>query len=176
MADISAFIEIIEEASRGEDVRDALVNALNGMNNSIVNATISVSTITGGHRLTITDEDGTRTVDVMDGEDGATGPQGPQGETGATGPQGPQGETGATGATGADGVSPTVTITAITGGHRVTITDADHPSGQSFDVYDGNGAGDMVAATYDPNSVVANAGGIPAYINSVLQVASGQSF
>ena len=39
---------------------------------------------------------------------------------------------------GMAGVSPGVTITEITGGHRVTITDADHPSGQSFDVMDGD--------------------------------------
>lgn len=38
------------------------------------------------------------------------------------------------------GVSPTVTITNITGGHRVTIYDKDHPDGQSFDVLDGGGA------------------------------------
>lgn len=38
---------------------------------------------------------------------------------------------------GEDGFSPAVTITAITGGHRVTITDKDHPSGQTFDVMDG---------------------------------------
>lgn len=47
---------------------------------------------------------------------------------GATGPQGQA---------GADGVSPEVTITEITGGHSVTITDKDHPGGQSFDVMDG---------------------------------------
>lgn len=38
-----------------------------------VSPTISVSTITGGHRITITDKDGTKNVDVMDGEDGADG-------------------------------------------------------------------------------------------------------
>lgn len=48
--------------------------------------------------------------------------------------QGPKGDTGAT---GDDGVSPEVSVSTITGGHRVTITDADHPSGQSFDVMDG---------------------------------------
>ena len=47
------------------------------------------------------------------------------------GPQGPAGED------GQDGVSPEITITDITGGHRVTITDADHPTGQTFDVMDG---------------------------------------
>ena len=40
---------------------------------------------------------------------------------------------------GSDGYSPEVTIETITGGHRVTITDADHPLGQSFDVMDGSG-------------------------------------
>ena len=44
-------------------------------------------------------------------------------------------------AKGEDGYSPEVTITTITGGHRVTITDKDHPQGQSFDVMDGQGGG-----------------------------------
>lgn len=67
------------------------------------------------------------------------------------------------GQNGADGVSPIVTIASITGGHRVTITDETHPSGQSFDVMDGTGTGDMLAAVYDPQSIVANKGGIVAY-------------
>ena len=46
----------------------------------------------------------------------------------SVGPPGPAGE---------DGVSPEVTIAQISGGHSVTITDAEHPSGQSFDVMDG---------------------------------------
>ena len=82
---------------------------------------------------------------------------------------------GATGAAGADGVSPEVTITSITGGHRVTITDADHPSGQSFDVMDGAGAGDMKASVYDSTSAVANAGGIPAYVSNVMPAAQVNS-
>lgn len=45
------------------------------------------------------------------------------------------------GTPGQDGYSPDVTITEITGGHRVTITDEDHPQGQSFDVMDGTGGG-----------------------------------
>lgn len=40
-------------------------------------------------------------------------------------------------AQGEDGVSPTVTVTAIEGGHRVTITDAD--GAHTFDVMDGEG-------------------------------------
>ena len=46
----------------------------------------------------------------------------------SVGPPGPAGE---------DGVSPEVTIAQISGGHSVTITDADHPQGQQFDVLDG---------------------------------------
>ena len=42
---------------------------------------------------------------------------------------------------GNDGVSPTVTITTIPGGHRLTITDADGP--KSFDVMDG-GTSDFI--------------------------------
>ena len=43
----------------------------------------------------------------------------------------------AVGPAGEDGVSPEVTIAQISGGHSVTITDADHPQGQQFDVMDG---------------------------------------
>jgi hypothetical protein len=74
------------------------------------------------------------------GATGATGPQGPQGpqgergETGATGAMGATGPQGETGPAGAPGVSPTITITNIMGGHRVTITDADGT--RSFDVMD----------------------------------------
>lgn len=58
---------------------------------------VSVGTITGGHQVTITDETGNNTFDVLDGKAGATGPAGPQGEKGdpgATGPQGASGENG----------------------------------------------------------------------------------
>lgn len=63
-------------------------------------------------------------------------------------PQGEKGETGAAGSPGANGVSPTVAVTDIPGGHRVTITDAEGT--ESFDVLDGAGAGDMTSAVYDP--------------------------
>lgn len=81
----------------------------------------------------------------LQGAKGDAGPQGEKGETGATGPQGPQGEkgekgdTGAAGADGAkgdDGVSPTVSIATVSGGHRVTVTDASGT--RSFNVMDGS--------------------------------------
>lgn len=81
-----------------------------------ISPTITVTDITNGHRVTITDADGTKTFDVMNGA---------------------QGDPGAKGDPGADGVSPTVTVTEITGGHRVVITDA---SGEhTFDVMNGEG-------------------------------------
>lgn len=75
------------------------------------------------------------------GNTGLQGPQGEKGDTGNTGPQGPQGEKGDTGNTGpqgpqgSDGYSPTVSVTDINGGHRVTITDAN--GSKTFDVMDG---------------------------------------
>lgn len=42
---------------------------------------------------------------------------------------------------GDPGVSPAVTVETIQGGHQVTITDATHPQGQSFNVMDGQGGG-----------------------------------
>lgn len=76
------------------------------------------------------------------------------------------------GASGADGISPGITITTITGGHRITITDATHPSGQSFDVMDG----DMQSSIYDPNGDVATAGGIVEYIDDVITDALTASY
>ena len=96
--------------------------------------------------------------------------------SGLKGTKGDTGNTGATGATGADGISPGVTITTITGGHRVTITDKDHPNGQNFDVMDGTGSGDMLASVYDSNGDVATAGGIVAYINDVITDALTASY
>ncbi|MBQ9720593.1 MAG: hypothetical protein IJV64_07855, partial [Oscillospiraceae bacterium] len=111
------------------------------------------------------------------GAQGATGPQGPQGvqgpkgdkgDTGETGATGPKGEDGADGIDGVDGVSPAVTVTDITGGHRVTVTDREHPTGQSFDVLNGSGSGDMTAAVYDAQSAVAQAGGIASFVSSAV--------
>lgn len=96
--------------------------------------------------------------------------KGQQGATGQTG------QTGPAGADGADGVSPAVTITTISGGHTVTITDKDHPSGQSFNVMDGTGSGDMQSSTYDPNGTVATAGGIVAYIDATVTAALTASY
>lgn len=85
------------------------------------------------------------------GPAGATGPQGEPGPAGATGPQGepgPQGNPGAsiqkierTSGTGAPGTTDTYTIT-LTDGRTSTFT--------VYNGANGEGAGDMVAAIYDP--------------------------
>jgi hypothetical protein len=104
-----------------------------------VSPTVAITAIDGGHSVTVTDTEGSKTFDVMDGlqgekgDKGDTGPQGPQGVQGAdgntpfigsngnwwigdtdtgiaaTGPQGPQGEKGET---GESGVTPTITAVA----------------------------------------------------------------
>ena len=118
---------------------------------------VSVDVISGGHEVTITDEDGNHVFDVMDGENGQIGrtPEiftravslkpgtSPYADTTGTVEQPlitfgiPDGQPGKDGSDGTDGVSPEVTIATITGGHSVTITDADHPGGQTFNVMDG---------------------------------------
>lgn len=72
------------------------------------------------------------------GDPGIRGPQGPQGPAGPQGEQGPTGPAGPAGSAGADGYSPTVDVQPITGGHEVTITDAQ--GAHSFDVMDGSDA------------------------------------
>lgn len=93
-----------------------------------VSPTITVTEIEGGHRLTIADKAGTKSVDVMDGEVGQTGATGQTGQTGATGEP------------GKDGVSPTITTAPITGGHRLTIKDA--AGTKSIDLMNGKDGGD----------------------------------
>lgn len=109
---------------------------------------VSVSKSGKNTTITITDKAGTTTVTISDGEDGQDGysPSASVSKNGKTTTITVTDKNGTTtanvldgedGSDGEDGVSPEVTITTITGGHRVTITDADHPSGLSFDVMDG---------------------------------------
>lgn len=85
--------------------------------------------------------------------------RGPQGETGQQGPPGADGKDGQDGSQGSDGISPTVTVSEITDGHRLTITDADHPSGQTVDILNGQngqeGTPGADGTTFTP-SVAAN--------------------
>ena len=157
--------------------------------NDGVSPTVSVTTITGGHQVDVTDAGGTTSFNVMDGTNGTNGTDGGTiwrtsvaptenvltyafnisdltGRADLTPAVGDiifydtayypintilttvahcqktnkvsiKGDAGTNGTDGQDGVSPEVTIASITGGHSVTITDADHPGGQSFNVMDG---------------------------------------
>lgn len=140
-----------------------------------VTATASVNDQSGVPGVTVvrTGSDAAPNFDFnfvnLKGADGAPGAQGPQGLTGATGPagaQGPRGFTGATGATGpagADGYSPEVSITDIIGGHRITITDENHPLGQNFDIMNGVDGVDGADGSPGPEGPQGPAGvGVPA--------------
>ena len=68
-----------------------------------VSPTVTITEISGGHEIVITDTAGTRTFKVMNGVEGPMGPQGLQGIQGLQGERGPAGETGPRGETGLTG-------------------------------------------------------------------------
>ena len=103
----------------------------------------SITEIDGGHRITFewTGTSGkteTSTLDVMNGVDGKDGQKGEQGEKGKTPVKGVDY---VDGKDGQNGYSPTISITDITGGHKVTVTNEN--GSNSFNVMDGE------AFTYD---------------------------
>lgn len=103
--------------------------------------TVSLSKSGKTTTLVITDKNGEHTATIVDGNDGQNGQDGRDGTNGTNGQDGADGQ---------DGVSPSVTIETIQGGHRVNITDAEHPQGQSFNVMDGQDAqtGSAVSLTF----------------------------
>ena len=129
-----------------------------------VSPTIGVTSIPNGHRITVTDANGTRTFDVMDGAQGNGG----RGivsieKTSVSGradtytitytDNTTSGFTVINGENGDNGYSPTIAVTEITGGHRVTVTDK---SGSSyFDVLDGQPG---LAGTSPTASVIKSGG------------------
>lgn len=83
-----------------------------------------------------TNADGSLTFTLANGDTITSGSlKGPQGDLGPQGIPGPSGQDGADGTDGTDGVSPTIEVSSITGGHRLTITDAEQT--QIVDVMDG---------------------------------------
>lgn len=93
-------------------------NGSNGVDG--ISPTVEIDSITGGTRVTISDAEhpSGQTFDVMNGQNG---------------------QNGSDGINGTNGISPTVSIATLSdpSGHAVTITDATHPSGQTFNVMDG---------------------------------------
>lgn len=95
----------------------------------------------------------------IQGPQGPQGPQGIQGQQGLTGDTGPQGVQGPQGLTGANGRGiDSVVRTAGTGAsgttdtYTITYSDATTSTFQVYNGADGNGAGDMLATTYDTNA------------------------
>ena len=107
------------------------------------------------------------------GPKGDPGPQGEPGKDGADGADGKDGQDGAPGQRGADGVSPTITVTDITGGHRVTITDAD--GSKSIDLMNGTTEPLSRVTSLDDTAIAAGnavaAVGIPIYVEDPAQYA-----
>ena len=102
----------------------------NSIGSSGISPIITVTPITGGNKVEIVDAEGTKVFKVMNGVDGSNGIDGADGINGTNG---------VNGADGTDGISPTLAVEAITGGHKVIITDVNGT--QSFNVMDGqNGA------------------------------------
>ena len=74
-----------------------------------VSPTVSVEAIDGGHRITITDVNGSHSIDVLngkDGVDGVNGKDGVDGKDGVNGKDGVDGINGSDGKDGADGYTP----------------------------------------------------------------------
>ncbi len=64
--------EILNEVD--QKIADNVPEVINGVDGKDgVSPTVTVSTITGGHRVTITDANGSKTFDIMDGVDGEDG-------------------------------------------------------------------------------------------------------
>lgn len=112
-----------------------------------ISPTLSISDIPGGHRVTITDASGEKSFDVLNGDAESDKLWKPTVSADGTiswtktteentpMPQNIKGAQGIPGTPGADGVSPSITVTQITGGHHVSVTDAAGTKG--FDVLDG---------------------------------------
>ncbi len=118
--------------------------------------TVAVSAITGGHRITITDKEGTKTVDVMDGADGDPGDPGKNGDPG----RGILSVTRTSG-TGAAGTTDTYTI---------TYTDN---TTSTFGVYNGKDGDPYTLTSADKTEIAQEAAGLVDVpdVDSTLKVA-----
>ena len=142
--------------------QDAITEAIAALNDAVEDAqtlanewenmSATAETLPSGSSATASYSEGTLTLGIPRGDTGAQGEQGIQGIPGKDGQDG---------APGVDGVSPTVSVESITGGHEVTITDANGE--HSFDVMDGEqGApgqdGSPGADGYSPTATVTKSG------------------
>ena len=105
--------------------------------------TVSVSKISGGNEVTVTDKSGSKNFNVMDG-DSITSIE-------------------RTSGTGAPGTTDTYTVTTSSG-NRYTFTVTNGKNGA-----DGTGSGDMLKEDYDSGEVVKTAGGIVKYVENQVK-------
>ena len=98
----------------------------NSIGSSGISPIITITPITNGNKVEITDAEGTKVFNVLNGTNGVNG---------YTPVKGVDYFDGSDGTNGTDGVSPTLSVAEITGGHRVSITDVNGT--QTFDVMDG---------------------------------------
>ena len=158
-------------ATQAEAARDAILNMT--VSSSTLepgsSATVTESYSEGTYHLAFGIPQGAKGDKGDQGDRGIQGIQGIQGIPGIQGEQGPKGDKGnkgdaftyddfteeqlaaLTGPAGSDGVSPTVTSTDITGGHRLTITDAGGTS--TVDVMDGTNGTDGTDGTNGTDGV-----------------------
>ena len=121
-------------------------NRLKAVENSVgssgISPIVNVTPIQGGNRVVIVDANGTKAFNIMDGANGVDGQDGKDGVNGTNGLNGRDG------ANGQDGISPTISVAAISGGKRVTITDKNGT--KSFDVMDGLDGEGGITSEDDP--------------------------
>ena len=110
---------IVADGEAPDPVQDWMTEA-NSALAEIENISASATSLPAGSEPTATYTDGALAFGIPQGERGQAGQDGAPGQDGQN---------------GADGVSPSVDVEAITGGHRVTITDAE--GDHTFDVMDG---------------------------------------
>lgn len=133
-------------------VKAAGTNGSNGADG--VSPTVAVTSITGGHRITITDKNGTKTVDVMDGTDGSNG------KDGAAGKDGKGIKTVArTSGNGAAGTTDTYTIT-YTDNTTSTFTVYNGKDGSGEDGADGQRGTGILKVSTSPTSYTTATNGI----------------
>lgn len=156
----SAILQMITALTEGVQRAEA------ARNDAISSApTIVIEDITGGHRVSVTDVNGTNSFDVMNGNDGAQGSQGPKGDTGED---------------GNDGYSPTIDVTEITGGHRVSVTDVNGTSFfdvmDSYDVHFENVTPNRTHTDKGINSASTRSLGITGSTVKVFSISSGTDY
>ena len=102
---------------------DYMIEHGGGTGRDGITPTVTITTISGGHNVAFSygeDDPRNTDVDIMDGVDGQDGTDGTDGTNGT------------------DGITPTVTITSITGGHNVAFSyGSGDPRNTDYNVMDG---------------------------------------